>query len=177
MRFHKIVSILILAGISACVSTTNVETPSQADPNSSFQAVVTVEVDEGSQQTSEYGFLGVLIPISWDADSVTYTGPNNGNMYPSAWPELLETIYPSDSLYHWIGFMSDENSTGEQGDIYEISLMIYTDSTLGTFDIAFLGLVIHMSELNFNGDPWSTTVEVVELNLDQATWGAVKSIF
>ncbi len=177
MRFQKISLIIILAGLAACVSTTNVETPSQVDPNSSFQAVVTVEVDEGTQQTYEYGSLGVLIPISWDVDSVTYTGPNSGNMYSSGWPEELETIYPSDSLYHWIGFRSDENYTAEQGDNYEISLMINTDSNLGTYDIAFLGLVIHISELIFNGDPCSKTVEVVELNFEQSTWGVVKSEF
>ena len=174
MRLQKIWSVVILAALSACVWTHSVEAPDQVDTYSSFLAVVAVEIAE-DYPTPLNGHLGVLVPIGWEADSVTYTGPNSGSMSYSGWiEENLENWYPSSSSDHWIGFISDSSYPCNQGDKYEITVTIHTDSTLGFVDIAFLGMG---SLLGHIGYPCSTTVEVVELNLEQSTWGSIKSDF
>lgn len=164
-------SILILAVVSGCVSTTGVEAPDSVYPDSSFQAVVTVEVNKGG---NEYGHFGVLVPNGWDANNVTYSGPFSGDMFfNTSVSSMLENVLPSAPWDHWIGFETDVSLYGEAGDCYEVTVSVYTDDIIGTVDIAFLGMV--------NGEsytwPCSTTVEVIELNLDQTTWGSVKSRF
>ena len=170
-RILNIESILLLVAISGCVSTIAVEAPDQVDTNSSFQAIVIVQVDSVEEA---YGQFGVLLPNGWDADSVTYTGPNNGDMlFDESWSEYFENEYPSSPFDHWIGFQSDSAHQGNIWDIYGITVRIYTDDVIGNVDIAFLGMVSGI----WNGDPCTTTVEVVELNLEQSTWGSVKSQF
>lgn len=174
MRFQRIGSVLILAALSACVYTHSVEAPDQVDTYNSFLAVVAVEVAQDYPSPMN-GYLGVLVPIGWEADSVTYTGPNSGSMlYWEGTVEFCEYNYPSSSSDHWIGFISDSSYSCNQGDEYEITVTIHTDSTLGFIDIAFLGLG---GQFGYIGDPCSTTVEVVELNLEQSTWGSIKSDF
>ena len=182
MRFLKIVSILILVAVSACLSTTGVVAPEQVNPNSSFITVVTVQVDSSSASIYR-GYIGVLVPIGWEVDSVTYSGPNSGNMHPfGASSELnLELLIPSSHNDHWLEFKADTTFLSSQGETYEVTMRIHTDSKYGSFDIAFLGYTIYMGgagpQYSWNGDPCSTTVEVVELNLEQSTWGSVKSEF
>lgn len=177
-RILELGSILILAAVSGCVSTTGVETPDFVYPDSSFQAVVTVEIDENGEG---YGCLCVLVPIGWEADSVTHTGPISGNMFNTLWvAEYIESQYPSALWDHWIGFKSEHIIEGSAGDIYEITVRIYTDYIIGSVNTAFLGVVYYLESgwnYGWNGDPCSTTVEVVELNFDQATWGSIKSQF
>lgn len=166
--------ILILAVVSGCVSTTDVDTPDQVNPNSTFQAIVTVEVDEGG---TAMGYMCVLVPNGWGADSVTYAGPYSGNMiYDEDVTEYIESYYSSASWDHWIGFQSENAVEGAEGDIYEFTMTIHTDPIMGFVEIAFLGIV-DVDGWCWNGDPCSTTVEVVELYLEQSTWGSVKSEF
>ena len=186
MRLFTLVLILILAVLSACVSTTDVEAPDQVDPNSSFQAVGTFLIHEsyGFSWGGRNGYLGVLIPIGWVADNVTYekvqgSQPNSGKMFYNADVVLAcESHYPSAPSDTWIGFASDSGYPYEIGDIYEVTVIIRTDSTIGLVDIAFLGMGYDpMGAYRWEGDPCSTTVEVVGLNLEQSTWGTVKSEF
>lgn len=171
-RIQILELILILAFVSGCVSTTNVDAPSQVNTDSSFQALVTVEIDEGGGEA--IGELGVLVPNEWNADNVTYTGPNSGSMFYNEDLALeFESYFPSASSDHWIGFDTGSLISGMVGDCYEVTVTVHTDDIIRTVDIAFLAKVC----LWFNGSPCSTTVEVVQLNLEQSTWGAVKSEF
>ena len=184
MRSRRIGSVLILAALSACVSTTDVEVPDFVYPDSSFQAVVTCEIDSSG---AAYGFLGVLVPYGWEADSVMFTEvsgdlpPYSGIMImdnSSIW--IFEDAYPSGSENHWIAFWNtDWYYSYQQGDVYTITLTIHTNSIIGSVDIAFLAVagVLGLDDYLWNGDPCSTTVEVVELNLEQSTWGSVKNLF
>ena len=171
-RILRLELILILALVAGCVSTTNVNAPGQVNTNSSFQAFVTVVVDEGGGEA--IGELGVLVSNEWDAYNVTYTCPNSGIMFYNEDLALeFESYFPSSSSDHWIGFDTGSLLSGMAGDCYEVTVTVHTDDMIGTVDIAFLCKVC----LWFNGNPCSTTVEVVGLNLDQSTWGAVKYEF
>jgi len=177
MKRIKAVSLaisVIMAMATGCVITTGVEAPDYTYTNDCFECEVTVEVVETGQDP-RYPSFGVLVPIGWDADSVTYTGPNNGSMlYSAGISSVLEDSFPSASWDHWIGFQSDSIVWDSSvGDLYEVSVLVYTDDLIGTVDIAFLG----MADSYFEGDPCSTTVEVDELNLEQSTWGSVKVQF
>ena len=143
--------IFILAVVSGCLSTTNVEAPAQVETYSSFQAIITVEVDEGGGEA--LGELGVLVPNGWDADSLTYTGPNSGSMFYNA--ELkseFESYFPSSASDHWIGFDTGSLLSSIVKDSYEVTVIAHTDDMIGTVDIAFLAKVC----LWFNGSPCST---------------------
>ncbi len=162
---------LILAIVSGCVTTTDVEAPDYAYPDSSFQAIVTIEVSEGGKAT---GQLGVLVPIGWEADNVTYTGPSSGSMfYDNTVSTELEYMFSSNPWDHWIGFQTSSPLSSDSGDCYQITLNVYTDGLVGVVDLAFLG----MADYFYDDDPFPATIEVVELNLEQSTWGAVKSEF
>jgi len=54
--------IFILAFISGCVTTKGVDVPDFVYPDSSFQAVVTVEIDESE---TAFGYMCVLVPVGW----------------------------------------------------------------------------------------------------------------
>jgi len=164
---------LTIALSSACVSTTGVEAPTQTDPSSSFEAIVTIEVAEGG---TGWGCIGVLVPIDWTADSVTYSGPSSGSMsYIANVGALMEVWYPSSQADQWIGFYEETYGSSEQGDVYEVTVRIHTAETSGIFELAFLGLVHEYADWVWEGDPCSITVEVVEMNLEAATWAEVKS--
>lgn len=171
-RIQILVLVLIITIVSGCLSTTNVEAPGQVETSSSFQAIVTVEVDEGGGEA--LGELGVLVPNGWNADNVTYTGPNSGSMFYNADLESeFESYFPSSTSDHWIGFDTGALLPGMVGDCYSVTVTVHTDNTIGNVDIAFLGKVC----LWFNGHPCSTTVEVTGLNLERSSWGAIKSEF
>lgn len=164
-RYGLFFSSLGITILSGCVITTGVEAPSQVFPNSTFQAVVTVEIDADGE---DIGQLGVLIPQGWNADNVTYAGPYSGVM-------LYDSTYSGGGCSpwdHWIGFATAESLACVEGDTFEITVSIYTDGIIGFVDIAFIGEPSPQYAV-----PCSTTVEVVELNLEQSTWGAVKSEF
>jgi hypothetical protein len=137
--------------------------------------VVTVQVDEEGEQ---YGILGVLVPAGWTADDVAYEGPFSGEMeFYEPVPEFeysLESPYPSSPWDHWLHFLSDTTHYAEVGDTYTVALTIHTDGLVGVVDVAFLGCCGYTEEFYWNGDPCSTTVEVIEVGLASSTWGAVK---
>jgi len=176
-RIQYLGLILILIAVSGCISTEEVEAPNYIYPDSSFQAVVTCIPDSGA--ASQYAYFGVLVPLGWDADNVVFTGPDNGSMLPHAGTEeFLENSLPGDPWDHWIGFVTDSTYDSNEGGIYEVTVTIHTDPLIGYANIAFLGMAYnYQSGYMWNGDPCSTTVEVVELNLEQLTWGSVKAQF
>ncbi len=169
-RIRILVLIFILAAVSGCVLTTGVEAPDYAYPDSSFQVIVSLEL---TGEGYGVGQLGVLVPTGWEADNVTYTGPSSGSMfYNENVSSALESIFPCSPWDHWIGFATD-STTGITGECFEVTVNVHTDGLTGTVDIAFLGMAAYY----YDSYPCSTTVEVVELNLEQSTWGAVKSEF
>ncbi len=172
MQYCKLGSILLLTILSACVSTTGVNSPAQIGTNSTFQVIVTAQVDD-SVSYEHYGFMSVLVPDGWDVDNMSFSGPNSGEMSFIEWgiPE-----YPE--FDEWMSFESDTCHSSNLGDIYSITMSVYASDTLGTFDIAFLAWSTeYMGIPVWNGDPCSTIVEVVELNLEHITWGNVKTLF
>jgi len=185
MHFQKVISLFVLAVVSACVSTTNVEAPDQVEPSSSFLAVVTCVVTTPS--TECYGYMGVLLPNEWElADSLTYIGgtpglpPNTGDMIFGGYGLPYQYVgyqYPAGPLHYWASYISDSAYACDSLDIYEITVRIHADSVLGFYDIAFLGFAQGYAGWYSSSCPCTTTVEVVELNLEQSTWGSIKSDF
>jgi len=85
---------------------------------------------------------------------------------------------PAGPWYRWLLFQTDKLLLAEVGDTYEATVRIQTDGLIGTVDIAFLGAAGNPTQgISWNGDPCTVQVEVVELNLEQSTWGSVKSQF
>jgi hypothetical protein len=122
------------------------------------------------------GYLGVLPPNGRDAGSVSYAGPNRGQMfYNELYIPQIEDCYPSTPTDRWIGFLSDYGYIGNEGDTYEITLTINTDPTTGFIDVAFLATSMYEDDLEWNGDPCTTTVEMVGMNLESSTWGSIKT--
>lgn len=171
---RRMIPLILLLSVAllalACVTTTGVETPMTAYPDSSFQAVVSVQVDDDG--ATSWGYLGLVVPVGWEAGNVSYTGPSQGTMSPSSIFEGFECS-PWD---HWLGFQSDTTCAGEIGALYQITVTVYTDMLLGEVDISFLAAVDN-DGLCWNGDPCTTTVEVIGLEFEQTTWGSVKSEF
>jgi len=179
MKFQLIMTVLVLIVISACALTHSVEAPGFAGQNSIFQAVVTAEVTLKNWPGPENGYLSVLVPTSWAVDNMTFTGPNSGEMSFAFWgiPESGPGVTRNE-WKNWMSFVSDSAYVPVEGDIYHISMDIHTNDTLGIFEIAFLawGFGV-MSYPSWDGDPCTTTVQVVELSLENTTWGSVKTQF
>jgi hypothetical protein len=163
------------AAALSCVTTTGVTAPDQVMASSSFQACVTAVVNFG---VTAGGYLGVLLPVGWVVDNVTYTGPYSGSMfYDERYIFNIEAAYPTTEPYQWTGYESDTTHTGEEGDVYEITLTISTDETTGQVDVAFLATSLYTDLLYWDGDPCSTLVEVTGLSLEKSSWGGIKSRF
>ncbi len=155
------------------MSTKGVEAPDIALPDSSFLSVVTIEVDETGEY---YGYLDVLVPINWGVDSVSYNGPSSGEMFYL--PGAGGCAGPAGPWYRWLFFQTDELLLAEFGDTFEATVRIQTDGLIGSVNIAFLGAAGSPSQgIGWNGDPCTVQVEVIELNLEQTTWGSVKTQF
>ncbi len=182
--------ILASAGLAimlSCVSTTSVEAPAEADPNQIFEVTVHTELTEqyGGDMT---GLLAVLVPSIWTVDSVFcdgygYTGPfvfsYSDSMYywPSVDEEALRAdLYKPATGYIWWVFAED-SLYGDLGETAHAAVFVTTNDSLGQFQMAFLAAVTGQGNTNWNGDPCSCIVEVTPLQLEQETWGYIKSEF
>jgi len=172
-RFILTMAVFAVCG---CVSTTGVVVPVCVNSNSSFQAVVTVVVEDDG---GAWGGLGALVPNGWSANGASYLGPyGTGNMSPEmgGLAKYIEGQYPSNPWAHWLGFSSDVQVQGESGDVYEVTVTICTDDIVGSVEIGFLGCVQHDGQWYWNNPPFYVTVEVEEeYSLCLETWGAIKA--
>jgi len=173
--------ILLSAGLAimlGCVATTSVEAPSEVNPNTSFTTIIHVISTEPSWD-STICCLAILIPEIWTVDSVL------GEGYGLSC--LLDTMgvhgeppweHPAPSGYLWscwetpVAILADSGETG-----YAEAYISVTDS-LGFFELAFCAGYYHsMGGVIYEDNPCSCVVEVTLLNLEQETWGFIKSEF
>ena len=181
MKFQFIV--LIAAGLAimlGCVGTTSVEAPGTVNPVCTFQVIVNTLLIDSCSLPECGGLLAILIPMEWSIDSVYATG------YGYSGPMLLDSvgtwptnIYPPSTGYEWVDFVTPDNTLyGSIGDTGHATVTIMTGDSLGTFSLAFLAAEFNPpGDLHWVGDPCNCTVEVTPLNLQEETWGHIKSEF
>lgn len=163
---------LLVALIStvSCISTTSITSPTIVYAGSSFEIEITAVVEDDGEA---WGLLGIVVPSGWEASNVSYNGPFQGLMVPHSAFDEFECAYWD----HWIGFRSDSVRTGSTGDVYHYFATIHTDMLIGDVDISCLAAISDIDTPEWNGDPCSVSVEVLELNLNQSSWGGIKTEF
>lgn len=172
-----------VAVMLGCVQTTSYEVPSQIDTNTSFQAVVYTEVVDSLPLPGQTftGLLAVLIPIGWSVDSVCLDGYGYSDfMIPTSSGWISEYEYPPGSGYEWISYGTSEHVTGDLGDTGHANVFITSGDVPGSYTTAALGAFLANQPYIayfWEGDPCSCLVEVTPLNLEQETWGKIKSEF
>ena len=176
MNGHKalIVSIVLISCSSCYIS--NIDLPATAQPNSSFETIIEATKDGNPVYVS--GAVSIVVPDAWSVDSVSYDGPISGQMIPAdSLAYYLSVTYPPPANYKWLSFCSESGGSTSPGDVFDISMTVHTDDLLGmiplSFHIAwFIGGAVSW---DWDEDPIADSIEVVELNLEQSTWGSVKA--
>ena len=162
--------LVVLTSTLSCISTTGVTSPATVFAGSSFEIEITAVVEDDGEA---WGLLGIVVPSGWEASNVSYNGLFQGVMVPDSAFGDFECA-PWD---HWIGFRSDSIRTGSTGDVYHYFATIHTDMLIGDVDISCLAAILNDLTPEWDGDPCSVSVEVVELNLNQSSWGGIKTEF
>ena len=168
-----------LAIILGCVQTTSVEAPSEVNQNTTFTATTNVIASYSSLASSTTCCLAILIPEIWTLDRVYGYGEGAGFSGP------LDTMgahgnppwqHPAPSGYLWSCWETPAPILADSGETgYADALISVTDS-LGIYQLAFCaGLYNPIEDVNWEDYPCSCTVEVTLLNLEQETWGSIKS--
>jgi len=157
-----------------CVETTSVEAPAEVDPNTSFEVTIyTITTDSGSSD----GYFAILTPEIWVVDSVYGVGYGYSGLLNSTTIGLGELPPPAQG-YEWTAWRTVpvmlHADSGETG--YAIATITTIDS-IETFQLAFCAGTEGYAWPNWEETPCSCTVEVTPLNLDQETWGRIKSEF
>jgi len=174
--------VLIAAGLAimlSCVATTSVEAPAEVDPNQSFEVTVNTELTE--QNSGDYwGELAVLVPTTWNVDSVFCDGYGYLGQFNTPYPDTIgwaEYYYPSSDGYQWWHSRSlTSDLYGDSAETGYAIVTITTNDTLGTFQMAFLAAMWEgMGAAYYEGDPCSCMVDVTPLNFQQETWGYIKT--
>ena len=157
-------TMLLIAMISGCFTIYEVDQPVTADAGSNIQMIVTASTDIADSNV-KWGILGLLLPIDWVVNTVTYDGDlgtgtfrsledcevdNYPSNLDSCWSDTLELRYPTDDNMHWEVWESVEG----YATIYDTNYVDITiDATVGgTPGIFNLGYLFSESALEIHGD-------------------------
>jgi len=137
---YQIVTTLIFILLTGCYEFDFVNQPYQADPNSFFDAQISVTNDYLGEDCSEV-FFGILMPQGWITnDSVLYTQVSTNEttyiVYSDSISQQMAFIDPPPENYYWWVGMSD--IIIDSDDTYVADLKIYTDGQTDTFFIDYM---------------------------------------
>ena len=166
--------ILISAGLAimlSCVETTSVEAPAEVDPNTAFEVTInTLSTDSGGAR----GYLAILIPEIWTIDSVYGSGYGISGTLDSINSSNLYLPQPAAG-YEWFAWKTPVIAFADSGEIGHAITTITTVDSLGTFQLAVCAGTEGYAWPNWEESPCSCMVDVTPLNLQQETWGYIKT--
>ncbi len=174
--------VLISAGLAillGCVETTGVQAPTAVSPNTSFTVIIDVMSSDSNWYPAIVG-LAVLIPEIWEVDSLYG--------YGFGYSGTLDTLdyhfdppwqHPAPGGYIWSCWQTPVAVVGDSGETGYAEAYISVSDSLGLFQLAFCAGYLNTIGPDFwwEEDPCSCVVEIVPLNLEQETWGHIKSEF
>ncbi len=147
------ITMLLIAMISGCFTIYEVDQPATADAGSEIQMIVTASTNSDDTGT-KYGILGLLLPVDWVVNTVTYDGDlGTGTFrsledclpdsYPSTldscWSDTLELRYPTDDNMHWEVWESVEGYIPTEDTNYvDITIIVTVGITAGTYNLGYL---------------------------------------
>jgi hypothetical protein len=149
--------VIILALVSGCFIFEDVEQPTTATAGSQIQAHLTLSNDGPADINPKYGIIGLMIPDDWQIDSVYYSGAygtgfctylnpdscdgNPGGAVDYRWAARIDTVYPADTLMHWIVYQSNQSYTSSADtnniDYVDLYIDFIVGDLNGTYDIGY----------------------------------------
>lgn len=170
-----------LAIILSCVETTSVEAPAEVNPNTTFMATINVVDTDSTWEEDRTVCLAILIPKIWSVDSVygngcEYSGSlDTMGVYGNPPPQ-----HPAPSGYFWSCWNTPIPINGDYGETGYAEAFISATDSLGLFQLVFCAgywTTVIEPRYVYEDNPCSCVVEVTLLNLEQETWGHIKSEF
>ena len=171
---------LIIAGLAillGCVETTSVQSPADINPNESFTVILNTLATDSSWNGPKTGLLAILIPEIWSVDSVHGEGYGYfGSLEFYGFVSGPEAYLPhASSGYHWAIWDTPIALSVDSGDTGYVNANITSTDSLGVFQLAFCCGFVGPYTPGWEDSPCSCLVAVTPLNLEQTTWGTIKS--
>lgn len=157
----------------SCLYISDTEIPQTVEAYSEFE--VLLEVTSSKTWGGVTGGISAMLPDTWVADGVTYSGPCSGSMEPyQSLSENLAIEFPPPTNCHWCSFASESGLSADSGDVFSVSMTVHTDSILGEVPVWFHVAVFDMY-WGWDQDPVICSVVVYPLDLQSDTWAGIKT--
>lgn len=146
----------LLVGLYGCFEIVSVDQPSQVEQGESFVITMEATSSENDDIDIKYGILGIMLPIDFDVDSVSYTANNGEGWFyrlendstsryegtggiKTGWVDSMASKFGVENGYKWLVYeMEEAYEAVPEFNEYEVKIYAKAGTTIGNYSLSYV---------------------------------------